>query len=176
MFTSVYQKVLGNEFNNLSPVLKFAHGSIDKLKGIGIIDVEYGKNKLIRVLNKISNMPPEGKNLKLVLEINRIEHKETWKRNFNGKIFSTDQFKKKGLMYERSGLMTLVFMVFVKDGSLYFEQTLTKFASIPLPKFMGVHTTASSIEEDDGWRVSVEVISPLFGLMLKYTGLVQLER
>lgn len=176
MLTSVYQKVLGNSFATLAPVLQFVHGGVAELKGVGIIDVEYGKTKLIRILNKIANMPPEGKMMDLILEIKRFENKETWKRSFKRKIFSTEQFAKRGLMYERSGFMNLIFSLSVKDGSLYFEQKGTKFAGIPLPKILGVQTTASTIEVDNGWRVCVEVRSPIFGLMLKYSGSIQLEK
>ncbi len=175
MSNSVYKKILGDEFTKLTPILRLSHGDANSIKATGIINVGYGKNIFVGVLNKLSKMPPKGNDQHIILTIERSEDMETWKRYFTKQIFSTDQFAKNGSLHERSGLMTLTFNMSVKNGSLYIVQEKTLFAGIPLPKFMGVHATATSIEEGNGWRVSVEVRSPLLGLMLRYSGLVQLE-
>lgn len=175
MQTSVYKKILGTEFEKLSTILQLSHGNVSHVKATGVIDVEYGKNIFVGILNKLSKMPPKGNNQKIKLRIERTEEKEIWERYFTKQTFSTDQFAKNGSLHERSGLMTLTFKMFVKEGGLYVVQESTLFAGIPLPKFMGVHATATSVEEGNGWRISVEVRSPVLGLMLRYSGLVKLE-
>jgi hypothetical protein len=176
MITSVYQKVLGTGFTELSPVLQEVHGAIVYLQASGSINVVYGKGWLIRLLNRISKMPPEGKDMKLRLEIKRFEDHEIWNRIFNERIFSTDQYAKNGLMLERSGWIGLGFELSTKNGALYFQQKFTKFAGIRVPGIIGLKSIASCIEEKDGWKVSVEVRSPIVGLVLKYNGSVQVVR
>ena len=176
MIISVYQKVLGNEFERLSPLMQEVHGSVEKVLAFGNIDVEYGKGGFIRTMNKMNGLPPEGKNQELQLEIIRSPTNEVWKRSFNGQIFSTTQFERKGLMVEKSGLISFGFSLLAKEGAMYFQQKYMRFAGIPVPNFFGVHTKASCAEENGSWHVSVEVRSPLFGLMLKYSGIVQLKK
>lgn len=176
MSQSVYQKVLGAEFLKLSPVLQFVHSDVAEIRASGKIDVVYGKGAFIKMFNRMNKMPPEGKNQQLILEVKRFEDKETWKRSFNGKIFSTDQYESKGFLIERDKVIVLGFCLTIKDGSLYFEQKFTKFAGIRLPKFLGIFSTASATEENNGWKVEVGIRSPILGLLLKYNGVVQLEK
>ena len=185
MINSVYQKVLGNEFEKLSPLMQEVHGSVEHVLAFGKIDVEYGKGGFIRIMNKMNGLPPEGKNQELQLEITRSLTNEVWKRSFKasqngssgrGDIFSTTQFERKGLMVEKSGLINFGFNLITKEGAMYFQQKFMRFAGIPVPKIFGVQTKASCAEENGSWCVTVEVRSPLFGLMLKYSGIVQLKK
>jgi hypothetical protein len=175
MLQSVYQKVLQEDFEKLGPSLQYSHGNTKYVKAVGIIDVEYGKNIFSRWLNVISKMPPKGLQQKVTLVIERKENEELWTRDFGGKIFRTNQFEKNGYMIERSGPAALKFNLSVKENSIHFIQSQTLFLGIAAPGFIGLQTIANSTESENGWKVEVEVRSPLFGLMLRYKGEVKIE-
>ncbi len=138
--------------------------------------MEYGKGWLIRTFNKMNGLPPEGKNMDLILDVVRLEEKEIWRRSFNGKIFSTDQYVRNGFLAERAGSVELGFKVYVKDHSLFFEQVYTRFLGIRLPGFMSIFSKASAVEHEDGWKVEVNTLSPLLGQILNYKGCVRIEK
>jgi len=127
-------------------------------------------------LNNLAKMPPRGLKQNVILTVERTETEEIWTRNFEGKIFRTSQFEKNGYMIEKSGPVALKFNLTEKDGSIYFVQKQTLFFGLAAPQLFGLRTIANSIENENGWKVDVEVRSPLFGLMLCYKGLVKMER
>lgn len=176
MLQSVYQKILQQDFEKLGPSLKFSHGGEKLVKASGIIDVEYGKNIFVGLLNNLAKMPPKGLQQKVSLVVERNENEEIWTRDFQGKIFRTTQFVKKGCMIEKSGPAALKFNLSEKNGSIHFIQKQMLFFGIVAPKIFGLQTIANSIEDENGWKVDVEVRSPLFGLMLKYKGAVKIKK
>lgn len=176
MHQSVYQKILRQDFDKLGPSLQFSHGSEKLVKASGIIDVEYGENIFVGILNRISKMPPKGLQQKVTLTVERTDNEEVWTRDFQGKIFRTIQFEKNGYMIEKSGPAALQFILSEKNGNIHFVQKNMLFFGMVAPKIFGLQSIANSIEDENGWKVDVEVRSPLFGLMLKYKGEVKLEK
>lgn len=175
MLQSVYQKILQDEFEKLGPSLQYSHGSQTLVIASGMIDVEYGTNIFARWLNLIAKMPPKGLQQHVKLRVERNEKEEIWTRDFEGKIFTTIQFEKNGYMIEKSGPAALKFQISVIGNSIHFVQKHTLFFGIAAPKIFSLQSTANSIEDENGWKVDVEVKSPLFGLMLRYKGKVNIE-
>jgi len=176
MSQSIYQKVLGNDFNLLGSNLQLAHKTMGTVKGNGTIDVEWGKGFFIRLMCKLNGLPPEGKQQELELEIVRDENLETWNRKFKSKVFTTTQFEKKGLLVEKDGPVALSFKMKVEDGALVYEHVKVKFAGIPVPGFMAMKSRAIATEQENGWKAMVEVTTPLFGLVLRYNASVKLSK
>ena len=47
---SIYQQLLGSEFENLGPILRLVHGSDSLVKARGQVSVVYGKGGIVRLL------------------------------------------------------------------------------------------------------------------------------
>ncbi len=172
---SIYQQILGNEFNLLGKNLQYGHSVSPVIQATGTIDVTWSKLFFIRWANKINGLPPEGKNQILELEVIRNEKLETWSRKFNPSVFTTSQFTKKGRLYEKDGAVTLTFELKVEEGNLAYHQTNMYVYGFPVPSIFAIKSKAMASEMENGWQVKVEVKAPIFGLILKYDAQVQIN-
>ncbi len=175
MSLSLYQQLLRENYSKLSPILREIHGQQPELKASGVVQVEYGKGFLVRLLNRCFAMPREGKNVLTKLHIIRTENKEIWTREFNNQIFRTEQFIKNDLLIEQMGKIVLAFSLHEKKSGLEFRHEFSGVFSMKLPKIMSVATTAFIEAENDGWRIHVETRAPIVGLLLKYYGTFTVE-
>src|SRR5688572_655138 len=118
MSESVYQKILGKEFDHLGPNLQLAHRTMGTFKARGLINVKWGKGWVIRMANKMSGLPPAGDHQELQLEVLRNPRSETWNRKFKNDILSTTQFEKNGLLVEKDGSISMIFKLKIENGHL----------------------------------------------------------
>ncbi len=175
MSLSIYQKVIGKDFNQLGPNLQYGHAHMPIVKAKGSINVEWGKGFLIRWMNKMNGLPPAGNNQELELEIIRDEKIETWNRKFKSTVFSTIQFEKNGLLVEKDGPIAIGFKVHLDGNSFIYEQVYMKFAGIRIPRFIGMKSEAKVAETNNGWDAEIKVTAPIVGLVLKYSASVNLN-
>ena len=158
------------------PILQEIYGPVTDLKAHGVVDIEHGKGPLVKLTNKLLKMPPAGKKVKVDLRINRSSDKEIWERNFNRHVLKTEQFQRNGYLIEKIGHILIGFKLSVKDGGLEFKQDFTCIHNIRLPRAMSINTTAYTKGEGDSWYVNVETTSSVLGLLLRYYGLIKLEK
>ncbi len=176
MAQSLYQSILQDDFSKMNPILQQIYGPVSNLEAHGIMDIEYGKGLLVKLANKLLRMPSAGKRVKVELRINRSSDREIWARKFNQHVLKTEQFHRNGYLIEKVGSIMIGFKLSVKDGGLEFRQDFACIHNIRLPKVMSINTTAYSKGEGDGWYVNVELTSPVLGLLLRYYGLIKLEK
>jgi hypothetical protein len=176
MSESIYQKILGKEFDRLGPSLQLAHQTIGTFKAKGLIDVKWGKGFIIRVANKISGLPPAGDHQDLELEVLRNPTNETWNRKFTNEVFTTIQFEKNGQLVEKDGPISMIFNLKVENGDMIYEQVRMKFWGITVPRFLSMISSARAIEQNNGWSVTVSVNGPLVGNILTYHAEVTIEK
>jgi hypothetical protein len=173
MNASIYQKILGKDFDRLGPNLQLGHRSFLVIAK-GIIDVEWGKGFFVHLINRSNGLPPEGIGQALELEVIRRKDMETWNRKFTSNTFTTVQFEKKGLLVEKDGPVSIGFKLTVEQDSICYKQVYMKYMGFPIPGFFSLKSKAKATEEENGWRVEVEVRAPVVGLILKYKALVKL--
>lgn len=171
---SIYQQILGADFNRLGKNLQQGHSLCPGLKATGKIDVEWSKLFFVRWVNQLGGLPPEGKNQKFELEIKRDENSETWTRNFTNGTFTTFQYLKNGLFYEKERVVTIAFRLKPNGHNFEYEQVKMYFAGIPIPEFMSIKSQALIKETISGWEASIQVSAPLLGVILKYNAQVNL--
>ncbi len=172
---SIYQQLLGSEFENLGPILRLVHGSDSLVKARGQVSVVYGKGVIVRLLNRIMKVPPANPSVHLRLEIQRNADKETWKRDFGGKPLVTQQWAEGGLFIEAVGGVKMAMRLRVADGFLHFDPVHTKAMGIRVPKWMQISVIAHVREREHGWEIFVETRSAILGLLFRYSGLIELD-
>jgi hypothetical protein len=176
MSESIYQKILGKEFDLLGPNLQLAHRTMGTVKANGKIDVKWGKGFMIKLANKISGLPPAGDQQDLELEVLRDSTTETWNRKFKNDIFTTVQFQKKGLLVEKDGPIKMIFKLKVENSDLVYEQVKMKFFGVTIPKLLSMKSSARATEQDKGWCVTVNVKAPMVGNILTYCANVNIDQ
>jgi hypothetical protein len=172
---SIYQELLGPAYGQLGPFLQQVHGQEQQVRARGVVTVVHGKGILVRFSNWMANVPPAKENTHLKLEIQRSGNRETWIRNFEGKMLATDQWAEDGLFIETSGPFKLGMRLRFEEGILRFESVYTKFLGVKVPRKMGVNVLAQVREHAQGWDVSVETRTAMMGLLFSYKGTMELE-
>ena len=172
---SIYQQLLGSEFEKLGTTLRYVHGSAVIVKAKGQVSVVYGKGWLVRLLNRIMKVPPANPSVRLRLEIQRKTDRETWIRDFGGKLLITHHWAEDGLFIEAVGGVKMAMRLRVADGFLHFDPVHTRAMGIRVPKWMQISVIAHVHEQEDGWEIFVETRSAILGLLFRYSGLIELE-
>jgi hypothetical protein len=172
---SIYQQLLGSEFENLGPILRLVHGSDSLVKARGQVSVVYGKGGIVRLLNRLMKVPPAHPSVDLRLEIQRNAERETWIRDFGGKPIVTEQWAENGLFIEAVGGVKMAMRLRVADGTLHFDPVHTKALGMKVPKWMQIAVAAHVQERDGGWEIFVETRSAILGLLFQYSGFIELE-
>ena len=172
---SIYQKLLGADFEQLSPALQVVHGRATPVHARGQVSVTYGRGPLVRLCNRMMQVPPASENVMLKLEIQRTAAQETWIRDFGGKPLVTQQWAENGLFIEAVGGVEMAMRLRVSDGLLSFEPVFTRFKGMKIPRFIGITVYAEVRDHAGGWQILVETRSSVLGLLFRYTGLIKLE-
>ncbi|MGD7045097.1 DUF4166 domain-containing protein [Jeotgalibacillus proteolyticus] len=202
---SIYETVLGEEFNRLHPMLQKKFGvhsqSSYAVRGKGEMEVIQGGSRLIRLLSWIGvpiklSFPERGACVPFTIFNEAYKNAYglecvSWKRNFFFPVAvrSFDAVMKEGESafliqddFGKGGFLTaaLSFQV-TKEGGLLIRSENTSLQiggkTILLPKQLGIK--ASVLEEYDVdkemIRIHVHLYQPWFGTVLMYKGNVQTD-
>jgi hypothetical protein len=172
---SIYQQLLGADFQKLGPILQRVHGPETRVLAIGKVSVVYGRGWIVLLLNKLMKVPPANPGVQLRLEIQRNADSETWIRDFGGKPLITQQWAEDELFIEAVGGVKMAMRLRVAEGFLHFDPVHTKAMGIKVPKWMQISVAANVRERENGWEIFVETRSALLGLLFQYSGFIALE-
>jgi Domain of unknown function (DUF4166) len=173
--TSIYQRLLGADFERLGPILQEVHGAVPNLRAHGRVTVTHGGGRLVRLLNRLMHVPPPGVNVDLRLQVARTHDREHWVRDFGGKPLVTEQWAQNGFFIEAVGPIHMAMRLRVQGSMLCFDPVRTTCWGIPVPGWLRVKVRAEVHERGEGWHILVETNSGLLGLMFRYEGLIALE-
>lgn len=173
---SIYQQLLGPDFERLGPNLRRVHGSQSLVHARGTVAVVHGKGMLVRFSNWVMKVPPAAEEVALRLEIQRTPEQETWIRDFGGQKLITRQWVEKDLLIEAVGVVEMALRLRVSEGILRFEPVFTKIIGIKIPQAIGITVHAQVEEQAKGWTILVETRSALLGLLFRYRGLITLDQ
>jgi hypothetical protein len=173
--TSIYQELLGADFERLGPILRYVHGPAASVHAHGSVDVTHGKGLAVRLLNRMMAVPKAGTGIALRLEVVRSAKREAWIRTFDKKVLRTEQWAEDGLFIEAVGAIQMAMRLRIDAGKLCFEPVFTRCLGIRVPRWVRVTVRAEVEELADGWRVLVETSSSMLGLLFRYNGIIALQ-
>jgi len=170
----LYKKLLGAKFEQLPEQLQLLHDLTTPQMWRGTAQVRRGTGLLSRMIAILLGLPKQADKTPVTVTLTPQNGRESWVRNFDGKVFSSDQFTRagryQGLLLERFGLMTLALAPVVKNQRLHLVPRHWSLMGIPLPKAM-LPTGDTFEEQKDGMlRFNVEMNAPLVGLIVSYKG------
>lgn len=79
------------------------------------------------------------------------------------------------LLIESAGPMRLGFSIAVDETGLQLEQVRAWFLLVPLPLCLSPRVAAREAATDDGWHAEVRFSLPIIGLLIRYTGRIQID-
>ncbi len=174
MTSKLYSEVLGKDWPALYENIRCAH-SVGTERN-GVFRIAYGNEWVAKKLARLSDLPQAAEAADIRLKIFSEDAGDRWERQFDGRAFTTNQWKgKNGFLVERFGEWELHFKLRVKEGNLFYDQTHARLClgalHIPMPLAFAPHVTANETQHDPARvLVSVVVTLPLIGLLISYEG------
>lgn len=173
---SLYQQVLGEEFNRLPLPVQTLHKVQDLAIFHGQASVKSGSNPVAKLIKRVMGFPDDTQEIPLQVTIERKGNREIWHRKF-GKdrfrsVMSRSKTAKPGQQIERFGPFSFLLTLPVsKDGTLDMMVIRAYFLGCPLPRWMTpISDTQEKLDEQGRFHFSVDISLPLWGRLISYRG------
>ncbi len=141
----------------------------------GTFQVRRGAGIPARLVSFLFRLPPSGDNVPVRLSIRRASEAEIWKRTFGERrVISRQRACGERLLCERFGPVEFRFRLIAERQAIRFSQTGVTLWTVRLPHVLAPQVEAITWCEpgEQGLRVQVRVTAPVFGLLLRYEGLL----
>ena len=158
---------MGDDFNRLSPLLRFAHTGTKTLEGR--ISVKRG-GKLANVICTVFGFPEENPETHLIVECTHFNDSIEWVRYFDGFKMSSHFIAESHYLVERLGPLAMSFKAVVNAGNLEYQFARTKLFGVPLPSIFSPRIIAYEKENDGMYQFFVSVNMVFVGFILSYGG------
>ena len=167
---SLYQRVLGPDFERLDPVLQRFHGR-DSGRAGGWLQVTRPPRWWAPPVARAVGLPAAGWTW-LRLDVSACRQGQQWVRWFGGQPLVTTQTAGPGCLLESDGPLTLAFLMHVRHGGLAMRSQRAWLWGVPLPRVLSPRVTAVVLPDPLGWQVRVRIRLPWLGEITRYEGSV----
>ena len=144
----LYPRLLERDFDRLPRVLRDFHSLAGRNRATGRVAVRHEC-----FLAAMLGFPPAGDNISLELEVLAGEYRETWIRNFGGKLVRTEQWQDGNLLVESMGLVRIEFRILADEAGMQFFSEHVRLWIIPIP----LHVSARVRGGESSWDFEVNV-------------------
>lgn len=170
---TLYQKFLGEEFENLSPNLKKFHGAKETIGVLGEFKVTRGTNIITNTLADIADLPENANSIEAELTVAQLHGIEIWNRRLGDKKVLSKQWLEGEFLVERFKIVRIYLTADVNDGDLIIYDVASTILFIPMPPFLTPTVRATGKDVDDGVAIEVEIGFKPFGRIINYKGVVR---
>lgn len=167
---TLYQRLLGPEFDRLPLALRSFHGSAEGGSGAGVLRVRCGTRPTARAVARALRLPPEGDRVPVTLRVRAENGRERWERTFPTSRLCSSQWLEAGRLVERIGAATFAFDVTSDERGMRFRSARFTWLAIPVPRPLAIEVDAEVRGFDAYWDVSVVVRAPRVGVVTSYEG------
>lgn len=175
----LYSRVLGPKWNELHATVRRFHAAGQTVRATGLFRVCHGTNWVSRCATRLARLPAAGEAVAVQLAVIPQDEGEEWSRIFNNRpMCSFQSCRPNGLLAEAMGPLEIRFRLDVVDGALIYHPggAALRLGSLrlPLPRWLAPSVSAWEKQTADPQRieVSIQVTSPLLGLLVTYGGTV----
>ncbi len=172
---SVFQRILGRDFDNLHPQLQRLHREQKEVHAAGIFKVEWGSSGIAKMIARTGGLPSPSNETEIGLTIKQEGEMETWERMIGGvKVRSTLKIVD-GRLIESSRGLKMQMEIREENGGHRIIMKSGSVLGIPFPPFFTPAGFAKTFVSGD--KIHAEVILKFYpvGMILKYTGWIQIR-
>lgn len=171
----LFPSLLGTAFARLPWSVQALHLAHGLRHYHGAAAIRRGGSWLARLCAVVTGLPPAMREAPLSVDIVATPRGENWARNFDGHRMASRMWRRKGLLYERLGLVTFGFVLEAGDDVLCWRVEKVSALGIPLPArwFSGVY--AREFEREGRYRFEVAAALPLAGELVHYSGWLEVD-
>jgi hypothetical protein len=167
---TLYQRILGERFADLHPVLRRFHSFLEGGSGVGRLQVIRYPGRLRKLLAAALRLPPARDATEVRLEVSPTGTGERWERSFSGWSLVTRQTARGALLVEHAGPICFGLAVDVVDRGMVFQTRRVWLLGLPLPRWIAPAVEAKVVPNGEGWTVQVRLTFPGVGPLLQYRG------
>lgn len=170
----IFEAVLGCTLDTLPNAVQKLHGVRTPTSFSGRASVSRGRGLLARSIARIARFPETVDDVPVTVKITPQAGTETWERDFNGHMFSSElrpgvgRFE--GLMCERFGPVGFGIALVVEGDRLRWILRRWSLLGIPMPKWMMPCGDMHETVVDGKFVFHVEICMPFIGHVVTYTG------
>ena len=169
---SLYHRVIGPTFDELTPRLRQFHDARGLIEVRGLFNVTRGESTIGNWLTDCARFPRSQKELPVSLVVEPAAAGEIWHRSFAGTVIESRQFEAHGFLAERFGPLVIFLQPRVVAGSLEITDVRATLLGLPLPPFLTPNVWARGIDNGAGIDIVVRISCSLFGVLVEYEGYV----
>ncbi|MBZ9648472.1 DUF4166 domain-containing protein [Sphingobium sp. 3R8] len=170
MTAPLFRRLLGQNIEELPPLLRQAHDADDMQRWAGKAVATRSANPIAKLLCRMMRLPSPGEDVPVSVLFERRSGTERWSRAFAGRRYRSSLAERNGLMFERMGPATNIFRLSAVAGQLHLDLVGFRFLGIPFPGWARPHCQAREREEAGHYVFDVPVSLPWLGHVIRYTG------
>jgi hypothetical protein len=176
MTTDLFPLLLGDEWQQLAPLVRAMHGGDALIRARGAAEVDGARNFFARCSRRLLGLPEPGPAQALEVTIERRGKRETWTRRFaRGQMRSVlDHVEDRALLSERLGPVTLRFQLLFDHGAIDWRLHEVRVMGLPLPRRFTGDVISRSGADLDRYTFHVDVRLPLLGQLVAYRGWLEI--
>ncbi len=173
---SLYRRLLGPAWAQLPAAVAEMHDVADTGERVarGWVDVERGRGALARLAATLAGFPDAADAGEIEMRFEARDGIEIWTRRFGDKVFRSRQSAGRGrnadLLAEDLGPFRILMSLALEDGRLKLAVRGWQFLGLPLPLALAPDGEVYEEERDGRFHFHVEVMAPLIGPIVRYTG------
>lgn len=174
MSQHLFQRVLGDAFEGLPPLVRAVHSRTGQHRYRGAVEVHRGNHPLARLFAWATRLPPAGKGA-IEVRIDAGPHREFWTRHVGGHAMPSRLWWHDKLLCEQLGLVRFGFALTVEGDVLVWRVVRVRAVGLPLPARWFHAVQAREFEADGRYWFGVAAVMPVAGLLVHYRGWLDVE-
>jgi hypothetical protein len=171
----LYRRLLGEHFDQLPPLVRDLHDVTGASVWAGRADVERGRSLAARMVATLFGLPPAGRGQALRVTFEAKDGREIWLRSFGSAVFRSVQYERRGLLNERVGPSTFVFVLATSPDGMALKLRGVRFLGVPLPRILAPSIATFESQREGRYHFAVEASLPLLGRIVRYQGWLEEE-
>ena len=167
---NLYPDLLGAAFDKLPSAVRAFHDPQGATIWKGSADVTRGRGIVASLACQVFGFPNSGNSVPLLLTVTPLSAGERWDRDFGGRVMSTVQYARDGLLIERLGLVLIKMRTIIEGNKFSVVPVGWSILGLPLPRFLMPTTQNFETEIDGVFHFDVAIAAPLVGPIVTYRG------
>jgi hypothetical protein len=169
---SLIEAACGGSYASLPRTLKAFHDQDAPPVWVGKADIDASDSFAGRIVRRVFGFPPSGRDVDVIVTVDRREGGETWTRNFGGRRFVSRLSHEGGaIISERFGAVSVRLAIKAQRGEIEMPVVGWRFGAMPLPLFLAPKSETREFVGGDGrFHFDVAIRLPIVGLLAHYRG------